>query len=120
MKPDMPKERWPEDKVSRSFHRSSFKTGFLKLAILKIVEERPMHGYALMKEIGRVTGEDWKPSPGSVYPALQELVKDGLLMVHEDGRKRVYEITAEGKRASEFGLEHARRVLMQLERLLSR
>ena len=118
--PDTPRERWPEDKVARSFHRSSFKTGFLKLAILKIVEEKPMHGYALMKEIERITGEDWKPSPGSVYPALQELVRDGLLMVHEEGRKRVYEITVEGKRASAFGLEHAQRVLMQLERLLSR
>ncbi|MEI6797089.1 MAG: PadR family transcriptional regulator [Methanomassiliicoccales archaeon] len=115
----MSMERWPEDKVSRSFHRSSFKTGFLKLAILKIVEVKPMHGYALMKEIERVTGEDWKPSPGSVYPALQEMVADGLLLVSEDGRKRVYEITAEGKRFSTFGLEHARRVLMQLERLLS-
>jgi DNA-binding PadR family transcriptional regulator len=119
MRTDIPRERWPEDKVSRSFHRSSFKTGFLKLAILKILQDKPMHGYALMKEIERVTGEDWKPSPGSVYPALQELVADGLLTVHEDGRRRIYEITEEGKKASAFGLDHARRVLMQLERLLS-
>lgn len=119
MTPEAPREGWAENKAVRSFHHSSFKTGFLKLAILKIVEERPIHGYALMKEIGRITGEDWKPSPGSVYPALQELVKDGLLVMHEEGRKRIYEITDEGRRFSKFGLEHARRVLMQLERLLS-
>jgi DNA-binding PadR family transcriptional regulator len=119
MLPDAPGGR-PAENVGRSFHRGGFKTGFLKLAILKIIEERPMHGYALMKEIERVTGDDWKPSPGSIYPALQELVANGLVIAHAEGRKRIYEITPEGKRTCEFGLEHARRVLTQLERLLSR
>ena len=44
--------------LKKAFHKYGFKTGFLKLAILRLVAERPIHGYALIKEIERITSED--------------------------------------------------------------
>lgn len=105
--------------LKRAFHKYGFKTGFLKLAILRLVAERPIHGYALIKEIERITSEDWKPSPGSIYPALQDLVKHGMIVVKEDGRKRIYEITPSGRAVLEVAIAHAHDVLDNINALLN-
>jgi DNA-binding PadR family transcriptional regulator len=84
------------DEMRETFSFSSFHSGFLKMAIMKMISERPMHGYALMKEIDRLSEHTWKPSPGSIYPALQELQLAGLITQETVGRKRVYHLTPEG------------------------
>jgi DNA-binding PadR family transcriptional regulator len=66
--------------LREAFQKYGFKAGFLKLTLLKLISKGPIHGYALMKEIERITDEEWKPSPGSIYPALQELVHDDLVV----------------------------------------
>jgi DNA-binding PadR family transcriptional regulator len=96
----------------------AFRTGFLKLAILQLVGARPMHGYAIMKEIERLTTSGWRPSPGSIYPTLQELVDSGLLSSRPEGRKQVYEITPLGERVLADALEHTRRGIVSLQKLL--
>jgi DNA-binding PadR family transcriptional regulator len=105
--------------LKRAFHKYGFKTGFLKLAILRLVAERPIHGYALIKEIERITSEDWRPSPGSIYPALQSLVKHGLITSTEDGRRRIYEITPAGRIILEAAIKHANLVLEHITILLN-
>ena len=74
--------------LKETFNLTTFHSGFLKLAILKLVSVRPMHGYALMKDIDRLSDHTWKPSPGSVYPALRELQSSGLIAQEVVGRKR--------------------------------
>lgn len=102
-----------------AFQKYGFKAGFLKLTLLKLVSKSPVHGYALMKEIERITDEEWKPSPGSIYPALQELVQDGLITCVMQGRRKVYEITPQGRDVLEVALRHAEDAIKRLNRLLS-
>lgn len=104
--------------VNEAFNLSSFHAGFLKLAILKMVSQRPLHGYALMKEIERMSGGTWRPSPGSIYPALQDLLRSGYIEQEADGRKRIYKITPHGGTILKFALDHMRVRIMNLENLL--
>lgn len=76
--------------------------GDVRAAILKLLVDRPMHGYEMIQEIGERSQQLWKPSPGSVYPTLQLLVDEGLLVASEtDGSKKLFELTEEGRAAAE-------------------
>ena len=69
--------------------------GFLESYILSILSEKPLHGYMIMKRIKEKTGF-WKPSPGTVYPALHSLVKKGFIKEQREGRKKKYSLTKNG------------------------
>lgn len=61
-----------------------------------------MHGYQIIRELGQRSGGAWQPSPGSVYPTLQQLQDEGLVRSTEaDGGKRVFELTDEGRAEAE-------------------
>ena len=60
--------------------RGRGRRGDVRAAILKLLAERPMHGYEMIQEIAERTQNLWRPSPGSVYPTLQLLVDEGLLV----------------------------------------
>jgi len=61
----------------------------VRAAILALLKERPMHGYEMIQELDSRTGGVWRPSPGSVYPTLQMLEDEGLIVSEEsEGRKR--------------------------------
>ena len=81
--------------------------GDVRSAVLALLAEEPMHGYQIIQEIGRRSGGAWKPSPGSVYPTLQQLEDEGLVRADEQEGRRVYRLTADGEqlateRAEEF------------------
>jgi DNA-binding PadR family transcriptional regulator len=61
-----------------------------------LLAEEPRNGYQLMQEIEQRSEGVWRPSPGSVYPALQQLEDEGLVRPAADGRK-LYELTDEGR-----------------------
>jgi DNA-binding PadR family transcriptional regulator len=71
--------------------------GDVRAAILALLAERPMHGYEMLTELARRTGEVWRPSPGSLYPALQLLEDQGLVCSVAEGGRRRFELTAEGR-----------------------
>ena len=76
--------------------------GDVRAAILTLLVERPMHGYEMIQEINERSQQLWKPSPGSVYPTLQLLVDEGLIVSTEsDGSKKLFELTDDGKAAAE-------------------
>lgn len=61
-----------------------------------------MHGYEMIQEIAERTEGVWKPSPGSVYPTLQLLVDEGVIVGTEtEGSKKLFELTEEGRAAAE-------------------
>ncbi len=61
-----------------------------------------MHGYEMIQEIAERSGGLWRPSPGSVYPTLQLLVDEGLIVGTEsEGSKRLFELTDDGRAAAE-------------------
>jgi DNA-binding PadR family transcriptional regulator len=76
-----------------------FGPGDLRLVLLGLIEERPRHGYELIKELEQKFGGGYAPSPGSVYPTLTLLEELGQLQsVTSEGTKRLFEITVEGTR----------------------
>jgi DNA-binding PadR family transcriptional regulator len=75
--------------------------GDVRAAILTLLAENPMHGYQLIHEIEERSGGTWKPSPGSVYPALQLLADEGLITAEESNGRKTYSLTPEGAQAAE-------------------
>src|SRR6185312_792790 len=62
--------------------------GNVRAAILALLAEEPRHGYAVMTELSARSGGLWRPSPGSVYPVLQQLQDEGLVTsTDQDGRR---------------------------------
>ena len=63
--------------------------GDMRAAILALLAEEPMHGYQIIQVISERSGGNWTPSPGSVYPTLQQLEDEGLIepAASESGRR---------------------------------
>src|SRR6476469_1241417 len=75
-----------------------FEQGDLKYVILRLLEEKPRHGYDIIKELESRFGGSYAPSPGTVYPTLTMLEDLGFArVVREEVGKKVYEITDEGR-----------------------
>jgi len=75
-----------------------FEQGDLKYVILKLLEEKPRHGYEIIKELEERFRGAYAPSPGTVYPTLTMLEDMGYARgTQEEGGKRIYEITPEGR-----------------------
>jgi DNA-binding PadR family transcriptional regulator len=74
--------------------------GDIPAAILALLGEEPMHGYQIIRELTERSGGVWRPSPGSVYPTLQQLEDEDLVREQrpETGR-RTYELTDAGREA---------------------
>jgi DNA-binding PadR family transcriptional regulator len=71
--------------------------GDVRAAILTLLDEEPMHGYQILREIGERSGGVWSPSPGSIYPTLQLLEDEGLVASEESDGKRVFHLTEAGR-----------------------
>lgn len=91
---------------------NEMRKGFLKMFILKIIEQKPIHGYDIIHEIVEKTHGNWEPSPGSVYPALDFLQTKGYISMEETDRKKVYSITPEGREAVRY-IEKRRQEMLQ-------
>src|SRR5438045_8953860 len=74
-----------------------FGRGDMKYALLELLQERPMHGYEMMKALEERSGGFYVPSAGSIYPTLQMLEDRGLVTVVEADGKKVYTITDTGR-----------------------
>lgn len=76
-----------------------FEQGDLKYVILQMLAEKPRHGYEIIKELEERSGGSYAPSAGTVYPTLTLLEDLGYASVAtEDGGKKVYSITDEGRK----------------------
>jgi DNA-binding PadR family transcriptional regulator len=74
-----------------------FGPGDLRLVLLAMIEEKPRHGYELIKELEQKFGGAYAPSPGSIYPTLTLLEELGhVRATTSDGTKRLFKITADG------------------------
>ena len=79
--------------------------GDVRAAILDLLAEGGQwNGYQLIQEISGRTSGVWRPSAGSVYPALQQLEDEGLIAPEGEGRRRMYSLTDAGRTYAE---EHA-------------
>ncbi len=84
-------------RAGRGRRRQWFGAGDMKYVILKLVRDKPRHGYEVMKELEERMHGCYSPSPGTVYPTLQWLEDEGLVVAREVDGKKVYEITDTGR-----------------------
>lgn len=80
----------PPPPIARDYHGRSGLRGW----IIIILGKAPKNGAEIMDEIETMSFGWWRPSPGSLYPALEALVKEGVIRKRADGR---YELTEAGK-----------------------
>jgi transcriptional regulator len=90
--------------------------GALEMMILQSLRHRPMHGYALVQHIKQRSNELLLVEEGSLYPALQRLLKDGQV-------KAAWEISASNRRVRTYritpaGIKHLEREVLSFERML--
>ncbi|SEG10298.1 Transcriptional regulator PadR-like family protein [Thermomonospora echinospora] len=71
--------------------------GNIRAAILALLAEEPRNGYQIIQQIDQRSGGAWKPSPGAVYPALQQLADEGLIRVEEGQGRKTCSLTDEGR-----------------------
>ena len=74
-----------------------FAHGHLRLYLLSVLADAPMHGYELIHELEQRFGGTYVPSAGTIYPRLAKLEDDGLVAKTTEGRKTVYTITDAGR-----------------------
>jgi len=92
-----------------------FEQGDLKYVILRLLEEKPRHGYEIIKDLENRFGGSYAPSPGTVYPTLTMLEDLGYArVVPEESGKKIYEITDEGRK---YLAEHSNTVNDIFERI---
>jgi DNA-binding PadR family transcriptional regulator len=91
--------------------RRFFRSGELPLVLLALLDERPKHGYELMLDLQERFGPAYQASPGSIYPALNALEAERLIVGDAQGDRRVYRLSHDGRDA----LSRRRPGLEQLE-----
>lgn len=74
------------------------KRGDVRAAILDVLATEPMNGYQVIQQISERSGGAWKPSPGSVYPTVQQLEDEGLVEGREVEGRRQLHLTDAGRR----------------------
>ena len=78
--------------------RRMFEGGELRLVLLKLIADEPRHGYDLIRAIEELTGGEYAPSPGVVYPTLTLLQDMGLIEeAAGEGPRKPFQVTDEGR-----------------------
>lgn len=113
---DIPGELKGRKFYGLQFNRGRFfEIGEFRIAILSLLSESPKHGYQLMKEMKERSGGTYRASPGSVYPTLQQLETEQLIHSRMEQGRRVYNLTAAGKKELEKDPDLARRIWERAE-----
>jgi PadR family transcriptional regulator, regulatory protein PadR len=99
-------------------------SGALELMILHSLRLKPMHGYALAKHIKQVSDDLLQIEEGSLYPALQRMLKEGSLEseagISAKGRPtRIYRLTEAGVRHLEHEASSFEKMLAGITRVLA-
>src|SRR5215216_1637108 len=81
----------------RGKQRKGFRLGDARAAVLVLLAEQPMHGYQIIQEIAERSGGLWQPSPGSIYPVLQQLEDEGLVLIEQTEGRKVANLTEAGR-----------------------
>ncbi len=71
--------------------------GDIRTAALLLLSEEPRNGYQIMQEVEERSDGVWRPSPGSTYPALQQLEDEGLIRAQESDGRKLFQLTDAGR-----------------------
>ena len=98
--------------------------GALEMMILRTLKAQPLHGYALVQHIKRASDDLLQIEEGSLYPALQRLLKEGCVQAEwgissTNRRVRIYKLTPEGARHLEHEVSRFEQMLKGITRVLA-
>jgi len=94
---DFGDEGWSGGRRGRRARRI-FESGELRLVLLKLIADEPRHGYDLIRAIEELTGGEYAPSPGVVYPTLTLLQDMGFIEeAAGEGPRKPFQVTDEGR-----------------------
>jgi len=85
------------------------------MAIVSMLSPTPKNGVELIDEIEKMTQGWWRPSPGSVYPVLEQLTNDGMIRKRDDGR---YELTEKANEELEWSFGPSFRKSRSVEEMM--
>ena len=110
--------------MKKSEQRDLF-PGALEMMILRTLKRQPLHGYALVQHIKRTSDDLLQIEEGSLYPALQRLLKEDLVKAEwsissTNRRVRIYKLTAAGARHLERQVSSFEKMLEGITRVLAR
>lgn len=95
--------------------------GDLRLVALKLIADKPRHGYDLIKALEEASGGAYTPSPGVIYPTLTLLEDMGYAAVSEaGGARKLYTITLEGQAQLEAGAAEVAAIFQRMEQSAAR
>jgi transcriptional regulator len=108
-----------------SGERKDLFPGALEMMVLRALSQEPRHGYALVQHIHRVSRDLLRVEEGSLYPALQRMLRSGLVKarweVSATGRRvRIYQITPQGRSHLEREVSSFERMLQGIRLVLAR
>lgn len=107
---------WGGGRHRRRDRKRMFEGGQLRLVLLKLIADEPRHGYELIKAVEDMTGGDYAPSPGIVYPTLTMLEDMGHIRERKSkDSKKVFEATDEGRAHLEENEEEVDDLFERLE-----
>jgi PadR family transcriptional regulator, regulatory protein PadR len=109
--------------MARNSERRDLFPGALEMMILHSLRLKPMHGYALVKHIQQISDDLLQIEEGSLYPALQRMLREGWLKSEEGlsakGRPtRIYRLTAAGRRRLEQEVSSFEQMFAGITRVL--
>lgn len=110
--------------MKKSAQRDLF-PGALEMMILRTLKRQPLHGYALVQHIKRISDDLLHIEEGSLYPALQRLLKEELVKAEwgisaTNRRVRIYKLTAAGAKHLERQVSSFEQMLEGITRVLAR
>lgn len=85
-----------EDEIDNNKMCTEIRRAFLKYIVLKIIKDKPTHGYDIIKTVELRSNGRWTPSAGSIYPILEKLESKGFIQSEGVERRKVYTITPKG------------------------
>lgn len=106
-------------------HQRGLFPGALEMMILRTLKRQPLHGYALVQHIKRTSNDLLQVEEGSLYPALQRLLKEGLVKAEwgvssTNRRVRTYKLTPAGAKHLDQEVSSFERMLEGITRVLAR
>jgi DNA-binding PadR family transcriptional regulator len=93
-----------------------FGPGEVRLALLSMLSDAPMHGYELMRRLEERSGGVYRASAGTIYPTLQQLEDEGLITSETQEGKKVYRLTDAGRHELERNAEAVARIWRRASR----
>lgn len=109
---------WGDEWGGRRGRRRQFDSSELRLILLKLIADQPRHGYDLMRAIEELSGGEYVPSPGVLYPTLTLLNDMGFTEQTEaEGARKAFGATEEGRAHLEEKADEVEDLFKRLEGL---